>query len=171
MGGRDFDSIYNDHVKLVYWAAYGILKEREAALDVTQNVFLKVFERLNKLASADDGYLRAWLYRVATNAALDVLRRNKRQLPVEDADVDIAAEESELPENIMLDKEMRERVRAGVDALPHIYREAVLLYYFTGLNYEQMTAILNISDGTLKSRMSRARKLLTGLLKEVDRVG
>ena len=75
MSGRDFESIYAAHSKLVYWTAFGVLKEQEAALDAAQNVFLRVFQHGKNLEKMNDAQLRAWLYRVATNAALDLLRR------------------------------------------------------------------------------------------------
>ena len=162
---RDFDAIYTGHARMVYWAAYSVTREDGRAQDVTQTVFLRVFEHMKKLDEMEDGQLRAWLYRVTVNAARDVLRREKRQLPTEDAGMTIPIDEQHLPENLLLDALMKEQVRRHVDELPELYREPILLYYFSELDYHQISSLLEISEGTLKSRMSRGRSMLCNLLR------
>lgn len=166
MPKREFDAIYAQHARMVYWTAYGVLCEDGRAQDVAQTVFLRVFENAKKLETMEDGQLRAWLYRVAVNAARDVLRREKRQVPTEDVGVNIGIDDAELPETILLNEQSRELVRRCVDALPQLHREPILLYYFGGLDYRQIAAVLDISEGTLKSRMSRARGMLCNLLRK-----
>lgn len=172
MSGRDFESIYAAHSKLVYWTAFGVLKEQEAALDAAQNVFLRVFQHGKNLEKMNDAQLRAWLYRVATNAALDLLRRSKRVLPTEDVAMDLAVDEAELPESVLMDKESRDTVRECVNQLPKLYREPVTLYYFSNLSYLEIAELLEVSEGTVKSRMSRARGMLSHMLmKGGEKVG
>jgi len=89
----------------------------------------------------NDAQLRAWLYRVATNAALDLLRRSKRILPTEDVAMDLAVDEAELPESVLMDKESRDTVRECVNKLPKLYREPVALYYFSNLSYLEIAAL------------------------------
>lgn len=133
-------------------------------MDAAQNVFLRVFKHEKKLREMNDAQLRAWLYRVATNAALDILRRSKRVLPAEDAALELPADESELPESILLDKESRNTVRECVNRLPELYRSPIILYYFSGLSYLEIADLLEVSEGTIKSRMSRARGILSAML-------
>lgn len=161
---RDFESIYSAHARLVYWAAYGVTREHNHALDVAQTVFLRVFKHLSKLEDMDDGQLRAWLYRVSVNAAKDLLRKERRLIPSEDVGLMMGVSEAELPESLLLSQEARERVKAGVSRLPEIYREPILLYYFSELDYRQIAEVLDVNEGTLKSRMSRARKMLYEIL-------
>lgn len=160
MPQRDFESVYSAHTRLVYWAAYGVTRDHNHALDVAQTVFLRVFKHLPQLEEMDDGRLRAWMYRVSVNAAKDLLRKERRMIPSEDAGLGAIANEEELPESVLVSKEGRERVKAGVSRLPEIYREPIMLYYFSELEYRQIAEILNVNEGTLKSRMSRARKML-----------
>lgn len=165
---RDFDTIYAQHARMVYWTAYGVVREDGRAQDVAQTVFLRVLENAKKLETMEDGQLRAWLYRVAVNAGRDVLRREKRQVPTEDVGVNVSIDEGELPESVLLNRQSRQLVRRCVDALPPLHREPILLYYFGGLNYRQIAAVLDISEGTLKSRMSRARGMLCNLLRKEE---
>ena len=172
MSGRDFESIYAAHSKLVYWTAFGVLKEQEAALDAAQNVFLRVFPHGKNLEKLNDNQLRAWLYKAATNAALDLLRRSKRILPTEDVAMDLSVDEAELPESILMDKESRNLVRDCVQELPKLYREPITLYYFSNLSYLEIAELLEVSEGTVKSRMSRARAMLSHMLmKGGEKVG
>lgn len=172
MSGRDFESIYAAHSKLVYWTAFGVLKEQEAALDAAQNVFLRVFKHEKNLQKMNDSQLRAWLYRVTTNAALDLIRRDKRLISTEDVGLELPVDETELPESVLLDKEARNAVRDCVNRLPKLYREPVTLYYFSELSYFEIAQLLEVSEGTIKSRMSRARGMLSNMLaKGGEKVG
>ena len=83
MSDRNFDSIYSDYSRLVFWAAYRVVPNRETAEDITQIAFERVLSNLGRLAGLDDGQLKSWLYRVSTNIALDHLRRAKHETPVD----------------------------------------------------------------------------------------
>ena len=74
LSDRSFDSIYSDYSRLVFWAAYRVVPNRETAEDITQIAFERVLSNLGRLAGLDDGQLKSWLYRVSTNIA----RENKR---------------------------------------------------------------------------------------------
>ena len=84
MPRRNLESIYTDYSKMVYWAAYSVLRADSDAMDVSQNVFLRAIKHMGKLADMEDGQLKAWLYRVAVNLALDIKRRQKREYPVDE---------------------------------------------------------------------------------------
>ena len=86
--------------------------------------------------------------------------RSGRLIPSEDVGLTVGVSDTELPESLLLSKEGRERIKAGVSSLPEIYREPILLYYFSELDYRQIAVVLDVNEGTLKSRMSRARKML-----------
>lgn len=83
LSDRSFDSIYSDYSRLVFWAAYRVVPNRETAEDITQIAFERVLSNLGRLAGLDDGQLKSWLYRVSTNIALDHLRRAKHETPVD----------------------------------------------------------------------------------------
>jgi len=156
---RDFDALYGAHAKTVYWAAYGVTKSAHLAEEAVQNVFLRAFRHMEQLSELSDAQCRAWLYRAAVNSGIDSLRRGKRLVMAEDAGVE-ERDTAPGPEEQAVNEEQRRMVRAVVEALPEKYREPVLLYYFAEMDYHGMSELLGLSEGTIKSRMSRARELL-----------
>lgn len=165
MTGRDFDSIYAGYSRMVYWAAYSVIKNPAAAMDLSQEVFLKAYRHMKQLSSMNDGQIKNWLYRVSVNAAVDVLRRNKREV-LTDAPSDTAlCSRSDQSESAYDDTERKEALRQAIDEMPDIYRQTVLLHYFSQLSYEEIASAMNVSVGTVKSRMLRAKNQLARILK------
>lgn len=166
MPARDLESIYRAHSKMVYWAAYGILRSQSDAGDVMQEVFVRCIKHLPSLEGMDEAQLRAWLYRVAVNLCCDQKRREKRVTPVEELPEGETGREYELPEASAISKEQRERVRAAIEALPEIYRRTVMLHYYSNLNYADIARLDGVSEGTVKSRIFRAKQRLYTIMKE-----
>ncbi len=165
MTARDFESIYADYSRMVYWAAYGVLKNESDAMDVSQNVFLRVLKHIKKLEAMEDAQLKAWLYRVAVNLCLDGKRKSRRESLEEELPEMPDADRAALPEAAALDAEQRAALHRAIDSLPDIYRETVRLHFFSELRYDEIAALTGVSEGTVKSRMSRARERLLALLK------
>ena len=163
----DFDSLYAQYSRLVFWAAYNVTKNRDAAFDVSQEVFLRALKHQKKLDAMNDMQLKGWLYRVAVNGSVDMLRRGKKELlydvPPNDGPTD---SECDMPESSAIRSERDYVLRDSVNALDDIYREPVLLHYYSGLNYHDIAALLNVAEGTVKSRMSRAKAMLRTMLGE-----
>jgi len=110
--------------------------------------------------------LKSWLYRVSTNIALDHLRRAKHETPV-DAPISEDIEDSALP----LDEEVERRrkaakVRSAIDKLDETSRKIILLHYYAGMTVREISACTGISEGTVKSRLMKARKRLAVMLGE-----
>lgn len=160
MPARDFDAIYVQYQRLVYWAAYGVTKNHEAALDAVQSVFLRVLEHLNKIEAMEDGQIKGWLYKVAVNSCIDRHRKLKREVLSDVIPDTVSISFDELPEATLLKREQRMAIRNLVDELPDIYRQPLLLYYFANMGYSDIAKSLNMSEGTIKSRMSRAKAML-----------
>lgn len=159
MAQQTLEALYEAHAKTVYWAAFGVSHNAEAAADAVQNAFLSAHQHMDTLAELTSEQCRAWLYRCAVNSSIDMLRRNKRSIPTEDAGVAVP-DTAHGPETQAEINETREVIRRELDALPEIYREPLYLYYFAELDYHQIAQLMNMSEGTLKSRMSRGRELL-----------
>ena len=166
---RDIESVYTDNSSMVYWTAYGILKSDSDASDVMQSVFLKAMKHFSKLEGMNDAQMKGWLYRVAVNLCYDIKRKLKKEAPAEELPEVESGREYELPEISAISKDQRERVRAAIDQLPEIYREAVLLHYFSGMGYKDIAALFDTTEGTIKSRISRAKDRLYALLKEGEK--
>ena len=161
MPARDFESIYADYSRMVYWAAYGVLKNESDAMDASQNVFLRVIKHQKKLETMEDAQLKSWLYRVTVNLCLDGKRKLKREVLADELPEMPVSDVSVLPEAAALDAETRE----ALQELPEIYRETVMLHFFSELRYDEIAKLTGVSEGTVKSRMSRAKERLLALLK------
>lgn len=142
------------HGQAVYRLAYARTGSREDAEDITQETFL----RLVRAAPAfrDEAHCRAWLLHVAMNCTRSLFRRpwNRRDLPLEEA-ANAAAPDGE-----------RGDVLEAVLALPEQYRAPVHLFYYEDLTVEQIAKILGLREGTVRTRLSRARGMLRDMLKE-----
>ncbi len=144
----------------------------ELAEDVFQNTFLQVFLKIQQYEPGRPA--RPWLYAIATNQAIDALRRKNRRadqrtdalvMPDEDGEPRplfelIASAEVGPPEETDRAEE-REQVRAAVDRLPDLLKQVVILAYFQGLKYQDIAETLAIPVGTVKSRLHAAVAKLT----------
>ena len=161
MRDEGFESLYAACSPMVYWTAYGLTNNHHTALELTQTVFLKAFVRWDTLHTLAPPQAKSWLYRAVKNASIDCLRRERHELMAdcvpERAVMDVRA----LPESACLQNETTEAVWDKVEALPKVYREAVVLHYFADLTQKEAAEALRVSGGTYRSRLSRARELLS----------
>ncbi len=161
----DFDSIYNDYSRLVYCTAYGVMRSQSDALDAMQDVFVKVYSNIDKLSAFSAPQLKSWLYRVCMNTCIDEKRKRSKEVVTDEFDTQSVENEYELPENAFENGETRRAVREAIDELPQIYRQCVLLHYFSGMQYEDIANMTGTTVGTIKSRISRAKEKLYAKLK------
>ena len=169
MAQRDLESIYKDFSPMVYWAAYSVLRSECDAKDVTQNVFIRGIKHMGKLAAMNDNQLKGWLYRVAVNLSLDIKRRQKREYPVDELPERESSDLYDMPEAAAVSAEQRRMVREAIERLPAVYRAAVMLHYYSGLSCADIGELTGNPEGTVKSRISRARIRLLELLKEGEK--
>ncbi len=155
------------HQDVVYGLCLRMLASSHAAEDVTQDVFLTAYRRVD---SYRGGVFRAWLLRIAANACTDELRRRRRRPQVsldnttgDGPPIDLP-DESESPEESVLRGELSRYIEAGLMALPPDQRATIVLCDVQGLSYEEVSEALRISLGTVKSRLSRGRARLRDLL-------
>lgn len=151
-------ALFDRHRDRVYTIALHYLKGDEAgALDVTQDVFVRVFRTLGTFRG--DARIGTWLYRIVVNACLDELRRRRRVLYFGDVPPALHPAVPALePEGLDAD------VAAALAALTPKLRMVVLLRHFEDLSYDEMAAALHCSPGTVASRLSRAHALLAQAL-------
>lgn len=165
MAKFDFDKIYTDYSRLVYWAAYRVVSQRETAEDVTQTVFTKVLANKATISKLSEPQLKSWLYRTATNLALDIVRRSKYEQTDAEPISELIADDEPGPESHAIEKERAKRVREAVDSLDEAYRQVIMLHYFSNLTVREISECTGISEGTIKSRLVRGRTLLSERLK------
>jgi len=151
----------------VYNAAYWILRKPEDASDVAQTVFLKVVEQLDDY---DPQYrFFSWIYRIAVNESLNLLRRNGHEEAL-DEDVELAADASMDPERQLDAKERKERVRSALMEASTADRTVLMLRHFGELSYDEIGHVLEVDAKTVKSRLFDARQRLRGRLKPLQAI-
>ena len=156
--------------KNVYNLALRMVNNREDAADLTQDAFIKAYNSLDSFRG--DSKFSVWLYRIVSNLCLDFLRRQSRRgtvsLSVEDEDGEEAQldlpDESQSPEALLERQLTRDAVRRGLEAVPEESRQILLLREIQGLSYEEISQVLGLEAGTVKSRLFRARKRLCAFL-------
>jgi RNA polymerase sigma factor (sigma-70 family) len=167
-----FEAFFNENQTAVYNLALRMTGSEQDALDASQDAFLKAFHSLSSFRG--DSKFSVWLYRLTSNACLDLLRRRSRRSEVSltECGDDDEAEPAELsipderfcPETELDKKELREAVQRAVVHLPPDFQQALLLREVSGLSYEEIAETLQLESGTVKSRIFRARKKLIQLL-------
>ena len=134
----------------VYNAAFWVLRRPDDAADVTQTVFLRVLERLDEY---DPRYrFFSWIYRIAVNEALDVLRRNGREEPLDD-DIDIPDVPGGDPESILARAQESAHLRRCLLRLSTNDRIVLTLRHFSDLSYDEIAQVLDLDGKTIKSRI------------------
>ena len=159
-----FEALVEDQKKVVFNLALRMLGNEEDAYDISQEAFLKAYTNLSGFRG--DCKFSSWLYKLTTNLCLDFIRKRNRHkvipLMYEDDDGDSEVmeipDESFSPELQTEQKQLRESVRAGLNQLPVQQREILVLREIGGLRYDEIGRQLNIEEGTVKSRIFRARK-------------
>ena len=147
----------------IYSAVLNYVYDREDAIDVTQEAFIKAYAKLKTFRAGSSFY--TWIYRVAVNAAIDFLRKRKTRYSVsldDDKFTEIGFEPVSTnsaydPEKVVINVEQATVLRKAIATLPEKLRVAIVLYDVEGLSQEEVAEILDVPIGTVKSRVSRAR--------------
>jgi RNA polymerase sigma-70 factor (ECF subfamily) len=152
----------------IYQLAFRYLKNREDAEELAQDVLLKVHQKIE--AFRGDAALSSWIYRITFNAAMSRLREFKQNLPhapgkaLDDEGMQPAKREvidwSPLADEEMYRTEMRQTLVRALKDMPVLYRAPVILRDIQGLSTEEASAVLQVKEQTLKSRLHRGRLML-----------
>lgn len=165
-----FEVLVSDNQKSVYNLALKMMKNESDALDVSQDVFLKAYTSLSHFRG--DSRFSVWLYRLTYNACIDATRKSKASVNVSLTvnDEDNTTTEMELvdsrplPERQAERRETQREVQEAISQLPEDQRKIIVMREFSDMAYEDIAESLDISVGTVKSRLSRARKSLAKIL-------
>lgn len=163
-----FDQIVNRYKDQLVNFAYRFLGDKEDAEDITQETFLRVYKKKN--AYKNVAKFSTWIYTIAGNLAKTELRRRKRKklmsltnLGFEDKDFEIKSEDPRPDE--ALDKVVKnDLIQSAIDSLPEKFKEVIIFRDIQELSYEEISKIVKIPLGTVKSRVNRGRLKLQELL-------
>lgn len=159
-----FEELVRRYQRPITSYVFRMLGDYESSLDVTQEVFIKVYNSLSKYSS--EYKFSTWLYRIAHNAAVDHMRRNSvtpQSLEAENADgsYQIQLESRDLsPEQDRERSEWRTEIDAVVRCLPPAYRDLILLRHSRDLSYDEIAEVTGLPLGTVKNRLFRAREMM-----------
>ena len=154
-----FATLVKRHEERAFWAAYRVLGDREAARDVAQEAFVRVWRALERFDFSMA--FTTWLYRISVNLAIDHLRRNKRHKGVDvELFKDGLADESAsvAPDREEGARELADKVRGVLDGLDEKYRTVLALRDLEGLSSKQISDITGITHATVRWRLHVARK-------------
>ena len=157
---REFEAQLFESSKLAFRVAYGVVRHRQDAEDIAQDALTKAYRNLRNLRNPCS--LRAWLVRTTWRLAVDHTRSNKRRLNREGA-----PGESQIPDNAVdsiTTRERSERLWKAIDALPEKLRLVIILAGIEEHAVREVASLLNLPEGTVKSRLFLARQRLKELL-------
>jgi len=171
-----FKELVEKYQRKVYSICYGMLKDSESSMDVSQEVFIKVYRYIDKFNRDSSFY--TWLYRITVNMCIDHIRKNSRVQKVEyddriahegDGEGEDYITPSRLginPDKVYGRKELRQKMLEALETLTEKHRTILILREVEGLSYEELAEVLDISKGTVMSRLYHARRYFQEALKD-----
>jgi RNA polymerase sigma-70 factor (ECF subfamily) len=173
---RDEDAcaeLVTEHQRMVYQLSLNLLGDHNEALDLSQEVFLRVFRTIHSFRG--QSALRTWIYRIVVNQARNRQRWWRRRHRGQQVSLDQHLKDfgdfpeqtdSASPDKMLGRKELAGRIRAALENLPFDQRTAIVLREVDGLSYDEIGFSLGIAVGTVKSRLARAREALRAQLRD-----
>ena len=171
-----FRLLVDRYQRKVYSIAFGVVRNREDALDITQDAFLKVHRNLPNFKGDSSFY--TWLYRIVVNLGIDHVRKSgrfqnvdyddtfKREEHVDSAQAALSPSRLDTnPAKNISRKELAKQMQLALSTLSPNHRTAILLREVQGLSYEEMAETMGVSKGTVMSRLHHARKNMQSALK------
>jgi RNA polymerase sigma-70 factor, ECF subfamily len=164
---RAFREIVDRHQRRAFAIALALVRDEQDAREVVQEAFLRVYRGLDTFHGGSSFF--TWLYRIVTNLAIDLIRKPARR----DAELDenreikdeahiplLARIDGADPLDVVRRREIGGRIQQALDALPPYHRGVIVMREIDGLSYEEMAQAMNVSKGTIMSRLFHARQKL-----------
>ena len=159
-----FEQILLRYERLIHHIARRYFTNPEDTLDASQDAIIRIYKGLPNVVINEDGTLKAWICTVTANTCLDIVR--KKRVATDELTDDIIAASPTLPsaEESAIANERAREILAAIAQLPDDHRMVIILRDMQGLSYEELAEALNLTLGTVKSRLNRARGALKKLL-------
>ena len=158
---RAFERLVRENQNKIYAVCMNMLKNPHDAQDAAQDTFLKAYRNIRSFKS--ESKVETWLTRIAVNTCLDILRSRRETVDI-DEQYDLAGEET--PETELEKNNRKRAVRKALQAMEPDMRSIIILRDINGHSYEEISEMLNLNLGTVRSRLSRAREKLKKILLE-----
>jgi RNA polymerase sigma-70 factor (ECF subfamily) len=159
--------IFNQYHQKLYRIAYGVVRHREEALDIVQEVFIKLFRSIHQFKGKSRFY--TYLYRMTMNTAIDHTRKMKKVPPLsmdEEEGFQLSDDADKRPDRILDYKELEARVKWSMDQLSPDQKAVLIFREVEGLSYQEIAEATGCSIGTVMSRLHYGRKKVQELLKD-----
>jgi RNA polymerase sigma-70 factor (ECF subfamily) len=159
--------IFNQYHRKVYRIAYGVVRQREEAVDIVQEVFIKLFRSIHQFRGKSQFY--TYLYRMTMNTSIDHTRKMKKVAPLsmdENEGFQLSDDAERRPDRILDHKELEVRVKWAMDQLSPDQKAALIFREVEGLSYQEIAEATGASIGTVMSRLHYGRKKVQELLKD-----
>ena len=157
-----FEQLVAAYRNQVFRLALRMCGNEADADEVAQEAFLSAWKGLPNFRG--ESRFSTWLYQLTTHAAIDLMRREKRQAAAEDIDEITAADDGPSPQQQVERTETQREIRSALMQLPEEYRQVLLLRFMQELSYEEIGQTLKLPAGTVKSRLNRAKAQLKDIL-------
>lgn len=165
---HSFDLLVRRYQRKIYFLAYRMVKNHDAADDVAQETFIKAYFAIRSFRIGYSFY--TWLYRICMNLSINFLKRQKFVIPESQFEEQVSPLEKEAsgvdPSSQFALKEMESKIEKAIDSLPSKYKAVLVLRLYEDMSYEEIARTLEISVGTVMSRLFRARERMQEMLKE-----
>ena len=165
---KAFRKLVERHQRRAFAIAMGLVRDENDARELVQDAFLRVYKGLGSFQGGSSFF--TWLYRIVTNLAIDLMRKPGRReaelqegqaLDEEAVDFPLVSRiDGADPIDVMRRREIAERIQRALDALPPYHRGVILMREVEGMSYEEMAEAMNVSKGTIMSRLFHARQKL-----------
>jgi len=168
-GDRDaFRILVERYQRKVFSICYGMVRNQDDAMDLVQETFVKVFKHVDRFEGNSSFY--TWIYRIARNVTIDYIRKSQRARTV-DYDDAIGRDDEDGGDDLLLPsrlginparalgrRELLTKIQDALETLSPAHREAILLREVQGLSYQEIADMMDVSIGTVMSRLHHARK-------------
>jgi len=162
---NDFQILVERYQSLVFRTCMGFLHDKDDADDLTQDVFIQIYQSLNKFKG--ESAFSTWIYRIAVNASLNRVRKNSRS-PIlsrldslfvtgKEKEISMPLYDNEDPENILIRLEKSKWIQNALDSLPENQRTAIVLSKYDDLSQKEISEIMKITEGAVESLIQRAK--------------
>jgi RNA polymerase sigma-70 factor (ECF subfamily) len=168
-----FELLIEDYQKKAFNVAYRMMGNSEDANDLVQEALIRIFKSIKNFK--EQSSFSTWVYRIVTNVCLDELRRRKNKFTIS-IDEDIQLEDGNVkrqiesegptPEESLESKEIQDIVTKAIEELSNEHKTVIVLRDIQGFSYDEISDIMKCPEGTVKSRINRARKALREILKK-----
>ncbi len=163
-----FDLLVKRYQKRIYFLAYRMAKNHDAADDIAQETFINAYSAIKSFKTGYSFY--TWLYRICMNLSINFLKRQKFMIPESQFEEEASPLERVAtgvdPSDHLALKELENKIDEAIDSLPPKYKAVLVLRIYEDLSYEEIAKTLKISLGTVMSRLFRAREKMQDELKE-----